>query len=158
VVDEDNLDVVTSVNVTLSDRVDDILACVLGLFLVGWQHFDFEVMAVELVVEDWATELHTGALGTVSHLIVGADSIVAEDGTFTVLVETAEQVECVVWHESSAVESDRQELGNALCGWLTSVLHNIGANACDQVLVKGLNVRYHTSRGNDALGSQLGSL
>ena len=97
-------------------------------------------------------------MGTVSHLIVGANSIVAEDGTFTILVETAEQVEGVVRHEASSVESHRQELGNALCGWLTSVLHDIGADARDQVLVQSLNVCYHTSRGNDALGSQLGSL
>ena len=59
VVYEDNLNVVTSVDVTLGNRVDDVLACVLCLLFVCLQHFHLEVMANELVVEDWTTELHT---------------------------------------------------------------------------------------------------
>ena len=56
-VHEDDLALVTSIDVALGNRVDDILAGVLSLLLASWQHFYFEVVADKLVIEDWSSKL-----------------------------------------------------------------------------------------------------
>mgnify|MGYP007048371097 CR=1 FL=1 len=56
-VDCHNLNIVTSVDVSLSDRVDDVLGRVDDLFLALGQHLDLEVVADELVVQNGRTKL-----------------------------------------------------------------------------------------------------
>ena len=157
-VNEDDFDVVTSVDVTLCNGVDDVLACVFRFFLIGWQNLYFKVMAYELVVENWGTELHTRALSSISQLVVRTDSIVAEDCSFTFLIEATKQIKRIVWHKSSAVKSAREEFSDAFSRRLTSVLHYISANTRDQVLVQCLHICHHACRGNDALGCQFSGL
>ena len=58
-IDSNELDIVTGVDVSFSDRTDDILSCVFNFFLALWKNFDLKVMANELVIKDRNTKLHS---------------------------------------------------------------------------------------------------
>ena len=53
----DHLDEITGVNVSLSDRVDNVLGSVLNFLLALRQHLDLEVVTNKLVVENGSTKL-----------------------------------------------------------------------------------------------------
>ena len=156
-VDSDDFNHVTSVDVSLSDRVDDVLGGVLNLLLALRQYLDLEVVTHELVVKDGSTELRTGALHTIGDLVIRANGIIPVDDTFAVL-DTAEQVEGVVWHEAAAVERGRELLGDAGRGGRALVLHLVLADHEQQVLVEGLDVGHHACRGQDSCLGQLDCL
>ena len=69
-VDSDDFNHVTSVDVSLSDRVDDVLGGVLDLLLALRKLFDQKVVADELVVQDGGTKLGSTTLHTVSERVV----------------------------------------------------------------------------------------
>ena len=157
-VNSDDLDSITSVDVSFSNRVDDIFGSVLNFLLGLGQHFHLVVVANELVVQNRGTELGTRSLDTIGQLIVRTNSIITEDAANTVLIKSAKQVEGIERHESSAIERIRQELGNRFHTGLFLVLHHIDLDSCDQVSVESLNISDHTGTSEHAGRSQLCSL
>lgn len=157
-VDSDELDTITSVDVSLGDRVNDVLRGLLNLGLRLGQHFHLVVVTHELVIKDRGTKLTSRSLDTVGELIIRADSIVAENTADTVFVEAAKQVEGVEGHEATSVEGVGQKLGNALNSGLLFVLHLVDPDLRDQVSVQGLDIGDHTGGGQHAGIGKLGSL
>ena len=96
---------VTCVDVSLGNRVDDIFGCVLRNFNIGGNLLDEEVVADELVIKNRRTELRAGALHTIGQLVIRSDGIIAIDDTLTFLIETTQQVEGIEGHEAARVQS-----------------------------------------------------
>ena len=58
-INSNDFDIVTSVDVSFSDRIDDILSCIFNFFLALWKNLDLKVMANELVIKNGNTKLHS---------------------------------------------------------------------------------------------------
>jgi len=157
-VDCDDFHVVTCVNVSLCDWVNDVLGSVLDLFLVLRQNLYLEVMPDELVVKNRGTKLWARALYAISERVVRSNGIIAVDDTLATLIDAAKQVECIIRHEATAIKSYWQLFSNACCRWGSLVLHLVLSDHKQQVFVQSLDVSYHASGGQDRCLGQLGSL
>ena len=104
-VDCHNLDVVSSVDVSLCDRVDDILGRILDLLLTLGQNLHLEIVTNELIVQNRGSKLRSRTLDTIGQLIIGAYSIIAVNDSFTFL-DAAKKVKGVVGHEAATVKRD----------------------------------------------------
>lgn len=154
--DFDNLDVVTGVDVSLSDRVDDILGASLYIGSVLREFHLHVIVTDELVVEERRTHLGARALHTISQRAVRADGIIAVDDTLVVSRETAEQVERIVRHEATAVQGVHEQLSEGLSVRVSVVvLSAIDLDLGDEQLVQRINIGDHATGRDDALGSQL---
>ena len=114
-------------------------------------------MAHELIIEQWSSHVLSRALATVAHGIVRANSIITVDNSLAGLVQSAEKVEGVVWHEPAAVEGVAEELGETLGVWLSLVKSLVNLHLGDHVLVKSLNISDHATGSDHALLSKLSS-
>lgn len=153
-----DLDIVTSVDVSLSDRIDDVLSRALNILLAFRQDLDLEVVANELVVKNRCSKLRAWALHAIRNRVVGPNCIVAIHDTFATFIDTTEQVKGVVRHEAATVKCHRELLGDAL-GWRRSlVLHLILTNHELEVLVEGFDIGDHTSWSQDGIISELSCL
>ena len=150
-IDDNQFDAVTSVDVSLSDGVDDVLGCVKHDLFILSQLLDQEVVADELIIQDGGTELGTGALHTIGQFIEGADCVITVDDALALLVKTAEEVEGVEGHEAARVERVAEELGERLYGGRLLESALIGLHFRQQELVQGLDVCDHATRGDHAL-------
>lgn len=68
-VNEDEFDLVTGVDVSLGNGVDDVLCSLLNLLHVLGKLLHEEVVSHELVVEDGCSELGARALHTIGELV-----------------------------------------------------------------------------------------
>ena len=144
-VDSANLNTVSRVDVSLGDRVDDILGSVAHFLLACWEHLDHAVVSNELVVEDWGSELGTRSLHSIGDLVVRADGIISIDAALAILIDSTEQIEGVVWHEAAAVEDVHKSWGHGLDSWLFLVLHLVHLDDEEQVLVQSLHIGNHAA-------------
>ena len=112
--------------------------------------------ALELVVKNGHDERLPASLTRVSCSLVASDGVVCVDGTLARLVESTEQVECVVWEETLEVERVRQHLrhGRAAHG-LPSVVVREHLLAHAEHLVQLLAVPFE-SRGCENAGVRQG--
>ena len=111
-------------------------------------------MSCELVIKDGCAQLATRALDTIGKLIIRADSIITIDDSLAIDVETSQEVEGVVGHESSAVESVTQQLSNGLNSGCLLEVAFVSLHLCEELLVQGLNISDHTTAGDNASVSQ----
>ena len=100
-INSNDFNLVTSVDVSLSNGVNNVLGNVLDLINILWKLLDQEVMALELVIEDGNTQLGAATLHTVGNCVVRTDCIISIDDSLSLLTDTTKQVECVVRHEAS---------------------------------------------------------
>ena len=90
-------------------------------------------------------------MNTVGQFVVGAYSIVAKNASLTLGIKSAKKVKRIIGHEAAAIKRIGKELSYALGGWLASVLHDVSADARDQILMQRFDVGDHPSRGDNAL-------
>merc|ERR1719469_750206 len=122
----DNLNVVSGIDIALSNPMNDIFGDVFNNFLAFRELLHEEVVTVELTVKNRDGQALTRSLATVVDTVEGADSIVAHDYAFTGLgVQAAEQVESIIRHESTPVKHVREQLGKVVQVGLPLVLHHI---------------------------------
>ena len=107
-----NLATISSIDVSFCDRVNHVSASVDRKLSVGSQLPAQEVVALELVVKNWHTELIAGALDSVSHCVVRTDGVVAVADTLSFFIKSCHDIEGVVREETSAIESVADHLGN----------------------------------------------
>ena len=110
-INNDQFDTITSVNISFSNRVDDVLGCVEDYLSILSELLHKEVVPDELIIEDGSTQLGARALHAIGQLVVGADSVIAIDDALSFLVQAAQEVESVEGHEAARVEGVAQELG-----------------------------------------------
>ena len=110
-IDNNEFNLITSVYISFSNWIDNILSSLLCCSDVWGYLFYEEVVTDKLVVEDGSTKLWAGTLNTIGEFIVGTNSIVTEYDTLSVLVETAQEVERIEGHEAARVKGVTKELG-----------------------------------------------
>ena len=109
-VDNNYFDTIASVDISLSNWVDNILSCFLSSLDIWSNLLDQEIMADKLVIKNGCTKLRARTLNTVSELIVRSDGIISVDDTLAVFIKAAQQIEGVEGHKAAWVKSVSKKL------------------------------------------------
>jgi hypothetical protein len=116
-VDDNDLNTITSVDVSFSNWVNDILGSLFGFLNILSEFLDQEVMANELIIKNRGTKLAARPLNTICQLVIWTNGIITKDNTLPVLVKTAKQIKRIERHEAAWVECIAEKLSQGLdCG------------------------------------------
>lgn len=92
-IDNGHLDAISSINISLGNRVNCILGCVLGSLSILSQFWIQIIMTLELVVKNWTSKLFTCTLNTDDDFIITTNCIISVNNTFAFLGQTTEKRE-----------------------------------------------------------------